>query len=281
MDPNQTKVDYSQLAREARKKILTMISKAHTSHAASNLSVIDIATVLYENLNPKDEVVWSKGWAAASVYYFLSKQGKIPYEDLDKFGQEINGEIPYLGLAETTTPGVLVNGGSVGHGLPVAVGMAYAKRLKGEEGIVYCIMSDGELNEGTTWESAMLANQLNLNNLVVFCDKNSWQAMGRTKDVINMEPLMDKWMSFGWRVLGVDGHDYEAIETVWNYDWENNYSTNGISSFEEHDIKNKPLFVICETIKGKGVSFFEDHLLYHYKHVDEDELQRALAELDA
>jgi len=261
---NQTKGDYSTLACEARKKILTMISRAGTSHAASNLSVIDIATVLYENLKEEDRVVWSKGWAAASIYYFLAKQGKIPYEDLEKFGKEVDGKIPYLGLAETTVPGVLVNGGSVGHGLPVAVGMAYAKKLKGEEGTIYCIMSDGELNEGTVWESVMLAAHLKLDNLVAIIDKNGWQAMGKTDEVIQIN-AQKTFQGMGWSPLQVDGHDYGDLE------W-------AITS--EASIKGFPAVIIAKTIKGKGVSFMENHLLYHYKHIAEEELEKALKELE-
>lgn len=254
--------DYSQLAREARRKILTMISHAGTSHAASNLSVIDIATVLYENLKEGDEVVVSAGWKAASIYYFLAKQGKIPYEDLELFGKEIDGKIPYLGLAETTVPGVLVNGGSVGHGLPVAVGIAYAKKLKGEPGRVYCIMSDGELNEGTTWESAALASHLGLENLIAIIDRNGWQAMGKTKEVVNYSRLRAIWRNFGWACGEVDGHDYRSLD--------------GWLQRRKYGI---PACMIANTIKGFGVSFMADHLLYHYRHVDEETLQKALQEL--
>lgn len=234
-----------------------MIYEAGTSHIASSFSVIDIATVLYENLEEGDLVVWSKGWAAATQYYFLAKQGKIPYEDLEKFPNE-----PYLALAETTVNGVLVNGGSMGHGLPVAVGMAYAKKLKGEEGTVYCIMSDGELNEGTTWEAAILAKHHNLNNLMVVVDKNGWQAMGKTDEVLKIDP--DKaFRGHGWLATTIDGHDYRQLEF----------------SFTYQQGSDLPWSLICNTVKGKGVSFFEDRLLYHYKHVEKEEYEKALEEL--
>ena len=202
--------NYSELAKQARRTVLTMVHKAHTSHIASNFSAIDIATVIYANLKEVDEVVWSKGWAAASIYYFLSLQGKIPKEDLDKFGQEIDGKIPYLGLAETNIPGVQVNGGSVGHGLPVAVGMAKARKLMGQPGTVYCIVSDGELNEGTVWEAAAFAYTQKLDNLVVLVDKNGWQAMGKTEDVIDIDPVK-VFDAFGFTSFDIDGHNYEAI----------------------------------------------------------------------
>ncbi len=254
-------MNYKQLAKDARIKVLKMIHEAQTSHIASNFSVIDIATVLYENLKEGDSVVWSKGWAAATIYYFLAKEGKIPAEDLEKFGKEIDGKIEYLGLAETSTPGVHVSGGSMGHGLPVAVGMALAKKRSGEKGIVYCIMSDGELNEGTTWESVMLAQQHRLDNLVVIVDMNKWQAMGRTKDVIDLEVLDNKFKAFNWNTYRVDGHNHEQLEYI----------------TKEYHLY--PTVFICDTIKGKGVSFFEDHLLYHYKHVSVEDYEKALKEL--
>src|SRR3990167_8167268 len=200
--------DYKELARQARIKILEMIHRGQTSHIASNFSVVDVATVLYENLKPEDEVVWSKAWAAAAIYYFLAKQGKIPEEDLDKFPTP-----PYIGLAETGIQGVWVSGGSMGHGLPIAVGMALAKKRAGEEGKIYCIMSDGEMNEGTTWESAALAAHHKLDNLHVIIDKNGWQAMGKTEDVLSID-LLKVWKGFNWHTHKIDGHNYEEIERV-------------------------------------------------------------------
>lgn len=247
-------------AREARKKVLTMIHKAGTSHIASNFSVIDIATVLYENLKPTDEVVWSKGWVAATIYYFLAQQGKIPAEDLEKFPQH-----PYIGLAETTVPGVLCNAGAVGHGTPIALGIALGKRRAGVDGTVYCILSDGELNEGTVWESAMLAAHHKLDNLVFIVDCNKWQAMGKTSDVVDLEPIEKHFEGFGWSWLRVNGHDHEVLDDVI-------YSVQTFSA-------GKPKVIVCDTIKGKGVSFMEDHLLYHYKNVDAETYEKAMAEL--
>lgn len=248
-------MDYGALARQARLRVLEMVHKAGTSHIASNFSCIDFATVLYENLQEGDEVVWSKGWAAATIYYFLAKQGKIPYEDLEKFPNA-----PYLGLAETGVPGVLVNGGSVGHGLPIAVGIALGKRKSGEGGKVYCIVSDGELNEGSVWEAVAMAAHHNLDNLVVLVDANGWQAMGRTEDVCNIRAA-DVFRGFGWNARKTDGHDYNRID---------------------HSLKEpstKPRAVIFNTVKGKGVSFMENHLTYHYKNVDAETFERAKAEL--
>lgn len=273
---DQTKTtDYKELARQCRLKILEMIWRAGTSHIASNFSIIDVATVLYANLKKEDKIVWSKGWAAATIYYFLAQQGIIPKEDLDLFGKEINGEIKYLGLVETTTPGIYANSGSMGHGLPIACGMALAKKLKGEPGIVYCIMSDGEMNEGTTWESAAFARHHKLDNLAVIVDRNKWQAMGKTEDVLYIN-LEKAFKGFGWRTFsGLSGHNYEDIEKVLFYiRMHNEYEV------VEEVIEKKPSVIIVETIKGKGVSFFEDHLLYHYRHVSPEDFLKAKAELE-
>lgn len=251
-------VDYATKALEARRTVLRMIHKANTSHIASNFSVIDIATVLYENLKEGDEVVWSPGWKAATIYYFLAQQGKIPKGDLEKFPNE-----PYLGLAETTVNGVICNGGSVGHGLPIACGIALAKKRGNKPGIVYCILSDGELNEGTVWESAMFAAHHELDNLVAIVDANKFQAMGKTEDVIDMEPYEMCFEGFGWEASRIDGHSHTEIENA---------------LLEKLELDN-PLVVICDTIKGKGVSFMENHLTFHYKHVDAETYERAMKEL--
>ena len=255
-------MNYKVEANKARKKILAMVHSAGTSHIASNFSVIDIATVLYAKLKEGDEVVWSAGWKAASIYYFLAKQGKIPEADLDRFAKEENGKIEYLGLAETNVPGVFVNGGAVGHGLPIAVGMAHEKKQRGEKGTIHCIVSDGEFDEGSFWEAVISANRLKLDNLVVWEDKNGWQAMGRTKDVNNIKEVR-VCKGFGWDAYKIDGHNYQALE---------------IAHFIE---RKKPTIFVCKTVKGKGVKRFENHLLYHYKHVDKNEFNEAMGELNA
>src|SRR3990167_5071994 len=260
--PNERVAHYKEKARQARIAVLGMVHKAQTSHIASNFSVLDLATVLHENLEKGDEVLWSKGWAAASAYYFLAKQGKIPQEDLEKFPNP-----PYLGLAETFVPGVWVSRGSMGQGLAVAAGMAYGKKLAEEKGIIYCILSDGEMQEGSTWEAILQAGHDQLNNLVVLVDYNKWCAMGRTNEILNLEPFEDKWKAFNWHAHRIDGHDHKKIEEMLLHECEN-----GIC-------RQQPTVIICDTIKVKGVSFFEDHLLYHYKNVTKEEYEKAMAEL--
>ena len=259
---NLTMANYRELARQTRLKVLEMIHKAQTCHISSNFSIIDVATVLYENLKAGDEVVWSKGWASASIYYFLHKQGKITGEQLASFPNDL-----FLSLAETTVPGVHVTGGSMGHGLPVAVGMALAKKRAGESGMVYCIMSDGEMNEGTTWEAAMVAAHHKLDNLCVIVDKNGWQAMGRTSDVLNLGNLSLKWDSFNFAVASIDGHNYNEIESGLRCRFPN--------------LPNMPKCIIANTTKGKGVSFMEDCLEYHYKYVNDEDFNKAVKELEA
>lgn len=251
-------VDYKTLAKQARLKVLEMVYKAKTSHIASNFSILDVATVLYENLKEGDEVVWSKGWVAASIYYFLNKQGVLTDEELAQFPNA-----PYFGLAETTIKGVHVSGGSMGHGLPVAVGMALGKKRSGESGRIFCIMSDGELNEGTTWESLMVASHHKLDNLCVIVDKNDWQAMGKTSEVLDLGDVTGKFNAFGLFALDIDGHDFYQIERALN-----------------HKGVNRPTAIIAETIKGKGVSFMENHLLYHYLHVSDEDYSKAVAEIN-
>lgn len=261
--------DYKKIATDARKKVLEMIHKAGTSHIGSNFSCIDILAVLFSKLNidaelksDRDRFVLSKGWVAASLYYFLSEKGVIPKEDLEAY---CIGDSKYIGLSETDVRGVEVAGGAMGHGLPIALGMALAAKRGGESWQTYVLMSDGELDCGTTWECAALASQNQLNNLTVIVDSNGFQAMGTKKEVLDMEPLPDKWEAFNWETIELDGHDYKAIEEAINHSKEK---------------REKPLIIIARTTKGKGVSFFENKLEWHYKNVDEEHYQKALSELN-
>jgi len=250
-------MDYKTLAKEARIAVLGLVYKAQLSHIASNLSIIDVATVLYEKVDlAKDRVVWSAGWKAATIYYFLYKKAVLSKEQLEQFPNA-----PFYGLAETEVPGIEVNGGSMGHGLPVALGMAFAKKRSGEPGTVYCVLSEGEQNEGSVWEAVMLAEHHSLDNLVVIIDVNKIQATGYTKDIINLEPIEDRWKGFGWEVARIDGHSFEEIES-------------GLKPGS-----GRPKVVIADTIKGKGVSFMEGILLYHYKSIDSETYAKALSEL--
>ncbi len=259
---------YKQLANNARKKVLEMIWKAQSGHIGSNFSAIDILTVLYNIANidknmeeGRDRIVVSKGWVAASVYYFLAEKGIIPQKDLETYCQK---DSKYIGLAEPNIRGIEAAGGSMGFGLPFGVGFALAKKIKKEKGKVFVLMSDGEIGVGTTWESALIAVQHKLDNLTVIIDANGLQAMGKVKDILNIEPLKDKWLAFGWDVYEIDGHDFGQIEeTILGAD----------------KIKGKPSVIIARTTKGKGVSFMEGNNIYHYKAPSDKEYQAALKEL--
>ena len=252
---------YKEMANEARKKVLEMIYKAQTSHIGSNFSCIDLLTVLFGKADlDKDKIILSKGWAAASLYYFLWRKGRINEEELNSYCQPGS---KFIGLAEPIIPEIPAAGGSMGFGLPFGVGFALAKKIKKEEGKVFVLMSDGEMQIGTTWESAMITGHHKLDNLCVIVDANEWQAMGKVKEILNIEPLKEKWEAFGWEVREIDGHNFEEIE----------------KSLTEPGLE-KPIVIIAKTIKGKGVNFMEGNNLYHYKAPSDEEYQRALKELN-
>jgi len=258
---NASIINYKELALEARKKVLEMIYKAQTSHIGSNFSCVDLLTVIFEKADlDKDKIVLSKGWAAASLYYFLWKNGRITEEELDSYCQPGS---KFIGLAEPIIPEIPAAGGSMGFGMPFGVGFALAKKIKKEEGKTFVLMSDGEMDCGTTWESALIAAHHKLDNLVVTVDFNGLQAMGKVKEILNVDPLKDKWQAFGWDVQEIDGHSFEEIE----------------KSFAAPS-NGKPRAIIARTIKGKGVSFMEGDNVYHYKAPSEEEYRKAMKELE-
>ena len=254
--------DYKQLATAARKRVLEMIFKAQSSHIGSNFSSIDIMTVLFEKLDFKnDRLVAGKSWIAATLYYLLSEKGIISKEDLERYCQA--GEKVYMGVLEPHDIfGMEFACGSLGYSLPGAVGFTLAKKMDGEKGKVNILVTDGEMQIGTMWESIMIAKQHNLANLVVFFDNSRLQAMGVTKDILNIEPLDERVKAFGWHVQRIDGHDYKALESA-----------------IENISGSSPNMIICDTTKGKGVSFMENNNLYHYKHLSQEEFNKALEEL--
>lgn len=254
---------FKQKATTARKKVLDMIYKGQSSHIGSNFSCIDLLTVLFDTIDlNKDKVIFSKGWVAASAYYFLAEKGVIPKEDLETY---CIGDSKYIGLVEPTVKGIEAAGGSMGYGLPFAVGFALAKKLKKEEGNVYVLMSDGEMAIGTTWESALLASQHELDNLIVIVDNNGLQAMGETRKILDISPLTDKWKAFKWEVKTVNGHNHDHIKSALEY---------------PPMYRKWPKIIIASTIKGKGVTFMENQNLYHYKNLTEDEYKKASIELN-
>ena len=253
-------MNYEQIAKEVRRDVLTLLNKGQTSHAASNLSLTDLAVGLYENLKEEDFVIFSKGWASALHYILEIRRGKLNRDEV--FNTFPNP--PYLGLLESQVPTVITAGGSVGHGLNVGKGLALGLKKDKKSGIVYVICSDGEMQEGSTWEAALSASHNRLDNLVVIIDRNTWQAMGKTEEVCEIEPLHEKWEAFGWEVNRINGHNFDEIERA---------------ICGERQLSDRPLCIIGDTEKGHGVSFMVNHLLFHYKHVTDEELELALAEL--
>lgn len=255
--------DYVEKAKEVRLEVLDLIHRAQTSHIGSNLSVIDIGVVLYDVINlpsatdpNRDRVIWSKGWAAATAYVLLKNRGILPADLLTSYGRD--GGL--LGLVESSTPGIEASTGSMGHGLPMGVGMSLAAKRGGDSWKTYIIMSDGEMDCGTTWESALLASQHKLSNLRVIVDVNGWQAMGRTKDILDTEDLMKKWEAFGWRALCIDGHDFGHLKWAIEADFQDNL----------------PVVILAKTVKGKGVAFMEDKLEWHYKNISDSAYDEAV-----
>lgn len=269
MSLTKTKVDeLKELARENRKKVLQLIHKAQTSHIGSNLSCADLMTALYEIANitkelkeTRDRIIWSKGWSAALAYTLLWRKGILTDEQLETFGQE--GGL--LGLVERPTPGIEASGGAMGHGLPLGLGMALGAKRSGAKWKTYVLMSDGEMDCGSTWESALLASHHKLDNLIVILDYNKIQAMGNTNEVLNLEPLAKKWDAFGWKTVVIDGHDMEDINFVLRSSY-----FKGVT---------QPKIIIAHTEKGHGVSFMRNKLEWHYKNVSDEDYKLALAEL--
>ena len=250
---------YKEIALEARKTVLRLIYQAQTSHIGTILVVIDILNVLFEKSDlDKDKIILSKGWAAASLYYFLWRKGRITEEELNSYCRPGS---KFIGLAEPIIPEIPASGGSMTYGLPFGVGFALAKKFKKEKGTIYVIESDGGMQGGQTWEAIQIAAQHRLNNLVLMVDDNSLQAMGETKKILDIHPLDKKLKIFGWNVKKINGHNFEQIEKA-------------IS------IKSKkPLAIIAKTIKGYPISFMRGNNLYHYKNLSKKEYLKALKEL--
>lgn len=252
-------IDYRAIATQARRKVLELIYRAQTSHLGSNFSAIDLMAVLFEKMDlDRDKFVLSAGWKAASLYYFLWKKGRITEEQLNSYCQEGS---PFIGLAEPVHQDIPFAGGSMCMGIAAGVGFALAKKLKNEEGKVYVLESDGGLNGGITWEAVSIASQHHLNNLVILVDVNGLQAMGKTEDILNMQPIEKKFSSFGWHVHEIRGHNYKDIIDALMCENE------------------KPTAILAKTVKGKGWKRAQDNNVYHYKAPSEEEYKEAVKEL--
>ena len=265
--------NYTELSKKIRELALELAYHAKSSHTGGALSMADLLAVLYGsgklNITPqntdapdRDRFILSKGHCCASLYATLALTGFIHSEEL-KSSYGDNGSIYYTHCSNDI-PGVEISTGSLGHGLPVATGLALAGRTSQKGFDVYCLTGDGELDEGSNWEAILYAGHHRMENLCLIVDYNKIQSMGNVSDILDLEPLARKFEDFRWNVIEIDGHDFAEIEQA-------------IDTFKKE--KDKPTVIIANTIKGKGVSFMEGKLLWHYHNPDAQELAAAKEEL--
>lgn len=257
---------------ELRKNVLDMIYKAKTGHIGGDFSVIDILTTLYfkqMNISPenmddedRDRFVLSKGHSVEAYYSVLAAKGffeiETVIEEFSTFGSK------FIGHPNNKLPGIEMNSGSLGHGLPVCVGMALAGKMNNKNYRVYTVMGDGELAEGSVWEGAMAASHFKLDNLCAVVDRNRLQISGGTEEVMAHDSQDERWGSFGWHVIHASGNDIDALNTAFE---------------EAKTIKGQPTVVIADTIKGCGVSFMESQAAWHHKIPTAEEFEQATKEL--
>lgn len=259
-------------AKQIRKGVLNMVYVSKAGHIGGSLSSIDILTTLYYNVlnidakhikNPdRDRFVLSKGHIAESLYYILGDKGFFDKEKLKTYSQYGS---TLIGHPNSKNPGVEINTGSLGHGLPVSVGMALAGKRDNKNYRVFTLMGDGEQAEGSVWEGAMSAANYKLDNLVGIIDRNGLQISGTTEEVMALDNLSDKWSSFGWEVVEVDGNNIEKLLKV----------LNNIPAK-----KGKPTMIIANTIKGKGISFMENQVKWHHGVLTKEQYEQAVIELE-
>jgi transketolase len=257
--------DLPVVARGIRRAIIEMAHRSGSPHVGSCLSPVDIFTALYFGvlrLDPwgeRDLFILSKGHAAMALYATLAARGIIPAEMLEGYYRD-DGTLP-AHLDRFTAKGIEVSAGSLGHGFSMALGMAHALRVAGSRRRVFALIGDGESQEGAIWEGAMLAPKLGLSNVTAIMDYNNLQGYGRPTELVSFEPVVAKWEAFGWQAVTADGHDLSLLPTLLR---------------EESD---RPRMIIARTVKGKGVSFMEDQLIWHYYIVTDEHRRKAIEEL--
>jgi len=264
---------YRLLARKIREHVLKMTHRARSSHVGTSLSMADLLAVLYSDVlrvDPtqpewpeRDRFILSKGHGCAGLYAVLAECGFFPATWLDDFyldGSRLAGHITHVGV-----PGVDASTGALGHGLSIACGMALVGKRDESSYRVFTMLSDGECDEGGIWEAALFAPHHLLDNLIAIVDYNKIQSLGTVKEVLDLDPFIDKWQAFGWAVQEIDGHNLEQIE-------------NALKTIPYK--KGKPSCIIAHTVKGKGVRAMENKLLWHYRSPDDTELRQALDELE-
>ena len=259
-------------ALEIRRSIIRSVYAAGSGHPGGSLSAVEILTALYfekMKVDPKnskweerDRFILSKGHAAPVLYAVLAEKGFFPKEELLKLrhiGAMLQGHPDMKG-----TPGVEMSTGSLGQGFSTSIGMSLGAKLDQRASRIYVLLGDGEVQEGIVWEAAMAAAHYKLDNLTAFMDYNGLQIDGNTEEVMNIDPITDKWKSFGWNVLTIDGHDYDQI----------------FDALEKAEAtKNQPTMIIAKTVKGKGVSFMENQAGWHGNAPKKEEAEKALEEL--
>jgi len=271
---NARVLELKKKAKEIRVEIIKMIYKAQSGHPGGSLSAADIVTALYFeilNIDPnlpnweeRDRFILSKGHACPVWYVCLAEKGFFPKENLAKL-RKIGGILQgHPDMCKV--PGLDITTGSLGQGLSAGVGMALGAKTKGLKFITYVMLGDGEINEGQVWEAAMSANKFKLNNLIAILDYNNLQLDGQCNEVMPIEPLADKWQSFGWDVKEIDGHNMCEILNVF---------------YELKKHQEKPTIVIAHTVKGKGVSYMENQVDWHGKAPNEEQFKQAIKELEA
>jgi len=270
---NLSIAEVKEMAKQLRRHVITMIATAGSGHPGGSLSAADIVTALYFKIlhhnpeNPhwpdRDRFILSKGHAAPILYAALAETGYFPLAELStlrRLDSRLQGHPD-----SNFTPGVEMSAGSLGMGLSFAIGVALAARLDSKGYRTYVLLSDGECEEGQTWEAALSAAHFKVDNLTTIVDYNGIQLSGRTCDIMNLEPFIRKWQAFGWHTIDIDGHDLNQI----------------LSACQEAEkMRGKPTVIIARTIKGKGVSFMENNVAFHGKAPTWEEAERALKELD-
>lgn len=262
-----------EICRNVRKDIVTTLATAGCGHPGGSLSAVEIVTELYFDKmrvdpatprNPdRDRFILSKGHATLMMYSVLAERGFFPVEELKSFRKNWSRLPGHPDMNKV--PGIDMTSGSLGQGLAAANGMALAGRLQNKSYDVYVLMGDGELQEGMIWEAAMAAAHYKLDHVIAFVDRNGLQIDGTTEQVMGLEPLADKWRSFGWHVQEVDGHDTDALSAAVD---------------AAKAAKGQPSVIIARTVKGKGVSFMENNVAFHGKAITKEQAAMAMAEME-
>jgi transketolase len=270
---NLSATELKEMAKKLRRDVITMIATAGSGHPGGSLSAADIVAALYFKVlrhdpeNPqwsdRDRFILSKGHAAPILYAALAEAGYFPVAELAtlrKLDSRLQGHAD-----SKLTPGVEMSSGSLGMGLSFGIGVALAARLDSKIHRTYVLLSDGECQEGQTWEAALSAAQFKLDSLIAIVDYNGMQLSGWTCDIMRLEPFTRKWQAFGWHAIEIDGHDFEQI----------------LSACQRAEkTKDKPTVIMAHTVKGKGVSFMENNVTFHGKAPSKEEAERALKELE-